>query len=146
MAEFISYDDNLFFVMAQVKHLNNGLKLTLHRSQFSQYYGKQFVFLSDLVHNIQDELMSRPQLIRLNDYLQMLRSTQSEMIKLLDTFMAQSILSCPEVSLMQLRDELQEAHAVILEHLAENEKIITQVDTVSSEEMSILLSVPEDSL
>lgn len=143
MADFISYDDNLFFIMTQTKHLQNGLRLTLHRSIFSGFYIKQFNFIADVLRSIQKELFERPQLIKLNDYLQLLRSTETMFIRLLETFLSHSMFvvdSNKDIAL--LKQEMEDNLDQVIERLSEDDKNITEVDTVSSEEMSILLSPP----
>lgn len=141
MADFISYDDNLFFVMAQIKHLQNGLKLTLHRPVFSSFYTKQFNFIADVLRSIQNELFKRPQLIRINDYLQLLRSAESSFVHLLETFLSHSMFVVDtNHEIESLKNELNNCLNMVIERLSEDEKNITEIDTVSSEEMSILLS------
>lgn len=141
MADFISYDDNLFFVMTQIKHLQNGLKLTLHRPVFASFYAKQFNFLADVLRSIQNELFERPQLIKINDYLQLLRSAETNFVRLLETFLSHSMFvvdSDEEINF--LKNEMNNCLTVVIERLSEDDKNLTEVDTVSSEEMSILLS------
>lgn len=141
MADFISYDDNLFFVMAQTKHLQNGLRLTLHRPIFSGFYIKQFNFLADVLRSIQRELFERPQLIKLNDYLQLLRSSQAMFIRLLETFLSHSMFVVDNNrDIAVLKQEMQDNLDQVIDRLSEDDKNITEVDTVSTEEMSILLS------
>lgn len=131
--------------MTQTRHLHNGLRLTLHRPIFSGFYIKQFHFIADVLRSIQKELFERPQLIKFNDYLQLLRSTETMFISLLETFLSHSMFVIDnDQNIALMLQEMQDNLDQVIERLSEDDKNITDIDRVSTEEMSILLSSPSE--
>lgn len=145
MTEQINYEDNLFFIIAQLQLAADGLKLNLDPSSFYGRYKQGILFFDKVLTDFEQKLFDNPHLVKLSDYLQALRRGRMGMESLINEIdRAGSELAktfgpdrAELAALLERQKASISAISTRLRHGAENYK---GPEVISEEELSILMA------
>ncbi|MCL2519780.1 MAG: hypothetical protein FWE37_02070 [Spirochaetaceae bacterium] len=148
MKEHINYDDNLFFITARLKLLEDALHLTLDESLFNELYKHDIFLFDNLLTVFYQRLTNSRQLLKLNDYLFELCRAQVSLVNILnfilyqDTAFNHSFLSETD-TFKAIAGRQKLAYLEVRELLTAKDKQAAGNDVISEEEYNILFSSDE---
>lgn len=142
--EPINYDDDLFFIIARLQNLQDGLKIKLDEKMLKKYYLIDLKEISITLNFLGENLMAKNNLIRISEYLyslgrarRLLNETIEEILETKTDFTKG--FSDDLSDLRKILNE-QSSHAEKSEDILSNTNFKNEVesDVLSEEEMSIL--------
>lgn len=142
--EPINYDDDLFFIIARLQNLQDGLKLKLDGIMLKKYYLIDLREISLTLNFLGENLTTKNNLIRINEYLYSLGRARRLLNETIET-----ILKTETDFTKGFIDDLSDLRKILNEqstHAEKSEDILSNTnfkneiesDVLSEEEMNIL--------
>lgn len=142
--EPINYDDDLFFIIARLQNLQDGLKIKLDEKMLKKYYLIDLKEISITLNFLGENLMAKNNLIRISEYLYSLGRARRLLNETIE-----EILETKTDFTKGFSDDLSDLRKILNEqssHVEKSEDILSNTnfknevesDVLSEEEMSIL--------
>jgi hypothetical protein len=144
MTEEIHYDNDLFFIIASLQLLKNGLLLNLDAC-FKDYYVNDLTLIDKSLFFFQEELTNNPHLIKLASYTHTLSRAERMMVELItelqkgDTVIAKTFTG-QEDMLETLSIRHNNQALALVERLKVGVDNYKEIDVISEQEMAVLLA------
>ncbi|NIZ19282.1 hypothetical protein [Entomospira culicis] len=147
MKKEINYEDNIFFIVAQVEQLTQMLDLSLDGDFLCDKYILDINFFDRTLKKIEGQMMQNSRLIHFPQYLQLIRRARTAMESLLQQIQY-SDKNLPIQFRQKLGEEFQELlynqqtqiqHIINHLHANGNNEKDSDVESIGFEEMSLLI-------
>jgi hypothetical protein len=148
MNEHLNYEDNLFFITARLKVMEDALCLNLDEGLYKELCLRDIYLFDNILSNFYERLTSNKQLLKINDYFFELYRSQSTLVNIVNfilyehTPFTDSFLS-EEDSLRAILSRQKEASLETKDILEKQNEIANDPDVIGVEEYNILLSSNE---
>ncbi len=150
MPEKIHYDDNIFFMTALIRTLNDAVKLNVDADYFADKVLEDTLFIDTSIQKSYGSLKENTHLIRRNSYLHSIMKLKRAYGRLLEDLLAtegafaapfetmrpklRRIAACHLNDVKDIREGLEDVHSVKFDS-----------DMISYDELNFLMSPMEDS-
>ncbi len=149
MTTRVNYDDNIFFLQAMIKTLDNGVQLTIDGDLFRDKFIEDVFFIDSTLSRILTQLRESRRLIRRTEYLRALMRAESLFVDLLNKCLDETLPFAAELEgvvskLRTTRNAHQRALDDVRSILHEQSYVEPEEDVVSQEEFRSLLMSDEE--
>jgi hypothetical protein len=151
MAEKIHYDDNIFFMTALIRTLDDAVKLSVDADYFADKVLEDTLFIDSSIQKLYSSLKNNLHLIRRNSYLHSIMKLKKAYGRLLENLL--STTGNLAVSIESMRPKIRRIAAShlndvkeIRESLEKNQDVKPDSDTISYDELNFLMSPMEENL
>lgn len=149
MPEKIHYDDNIFFMTALIRTLNDAVKLHVDPEYFADKVLEDTLFLDSSIQKIYKSIKENTHLIRRNTYLHSIMKLKKNYGRLLDDLMAiNGPFSAPFENMRPKIRRIAALHLNDVKEIREGLKDVQEVkidsDMISYDELHFLMSPMED--
>ena len=150
MAEKIHYDDNIFFMTALIRTLDDAVKLSVDAEYFADKILEDTLFIDNSIQKLYGSLKENSHLIRRDSYLHSIMKLKKSYGRLLENLLSTSGNSAaPYESMHPKIRRIAAGHLndikTIRDSLNVIENVIPDNDTISYEELNFLMSPMEES-
>ncbi|MDF1567420.1 MAG: hypothetical protein RQ801_12260 [Spirochaetaceae bacterium] len=149
MPEKIHYDDNIFFMTALVRTLNDAVKLNVDAEYFADKVLEDTLFLDSSIQKIYGSIKENTHLIRRNPYLHSIMKLKKAYGRLLDDLLAiDGPFSAPFETMRPKLRRIAASHLSDVKEIREGLKDVQEVkidsDMISYDELHFLMSPMEE--
>jgi len=148
MAEKIHYDDNIFFMTALIRTLDDAVNLSVDAEYFAEKVLEDTLFIDTSIQKLYGALKENTHLIRRDTYLHSIMKLKKAYGRLLENFLSTS--GNFAASFESIRPKIRRIAAVHLNDVNEIRKGIEDIhdsnhdsDTISFDELNFLMSPME---
>ena len=150
MPEKIHYDDNIFFLTALIRTLNDAVKLNVDAEFFAEKILEDTLFIDGSVQKIYLSIKENPHLIRRNAFLHSVMKLKRAYGRLLEDLLAtQGAFAAPFETMRPKLRRIAATHLddvrSIRDGLDDAKEIRMDSDMISYDELHFLMSPMEDS-
>ena len=150
MPEKIHYDDNIFFMSALIRTLNDAVKLNVDADYFADKVLEDTLFIDTAVQKIYGSLKDNMHLIRRNAYLHSIMKLKRAYVRLLeDLLAARGAFSSPFDNMRPKLRRIAATHLndvkTIREGLHDVHEVKIDSDMISYDELHFLMSPMDES-
>jgi len=149
MPEKIHYDDNIFFMTALIRTLNDAVKLNVDAEYFADKVLEDTLFLDSSIQKIYGSIKENTHLIRRNPYLHSIMKLKKAYGRLLDDLLAiDGPFSAPFETMRPKLRRIAASHLSDVKEIREGLKDVQEVkidsDMISYDELHFLMSPMEE--
>ncbi|MFP4362577.1 MAG: hypothetical protein ACLFR1_01780 [Spirochaetia bacterium] len=149
MTQTVHYEDNLFFLSAQIKTIREGLTLDIDENFFIDKVVEDIFFIDATAEQLFSMLREKNHLIHRTDYLRKLMRVSKQFVKLLEDILQEELSFASYLG--PFSQKFQTAKSIHQSNITEIRTILSKTirsqkeeeDMVSSEEFNFLLQ-PND--
>lgn len=150
MPEKIHYDDNIFFMTALIRTLNDAVKLDVDADYFADKVLEDTLFIDTAIQKIYGSLNENMHLIRRNSYLHSIMKLKRSYGRLLEDLLAtEGAFAMPFESMRPKLRRIAAGHLndvkEIRDGLEDVQSVKVDSDTISYDELHFLMSPMEES-
>ncbi|MCG8452350.1 MAG: hypothetical protein MI717_04100 [Spirochaetales bacterium] len=149
MPEKIHYDDNIYFLTALIRALNDAVRLNVDADYFADKVLEDSLFVDASIQKMHTSVNENPHLIRRNSYLHSLMKLKKAYCRLVEDLLA--VEGAFAASFAPMRPRLRRIAAGHLNDVKTIQNRLTEVqetkadrDVTSSDELHYLMSPIED--
>jgi len=150
MPEKIHYDDNIFFMTALIRTLDDSVKLSVDAEYFADKVLEDTLFIDTSIHKLYSSLKENSHLIRRDSYLHSIMKLKKAYGRLLDSLLSTNgAFASPFESMRPKLRRIAAGHLndvkEIREGLDDVQSIKVDSDTISYDELNFLMSPIDES-
>ena len=151
MPEKIHYDDNIYFLSALIRALNDAVKLNVDAVYFADKILEDSLFIDSSIQKIYGSLKENSHLIRRNSYLHSIMKLKRSYVGLLEDLLAtEGAFAAPFESMRPKIRRIAANHMddvkTIRNGLSQVSEPRTEGDLITHDELHFLMSPMDDSL